>query len=67
MLNLQFILIYLRYSWRRGLVENVIWRGRGWLKTSEYRHIGEEGQKLLKNRHMIFEHSQTGLPLPMSG
>jgi len=25
MLNLQLILLYLRYMWRRGLVENVIW------------------------------------------
>jgi len=24
-LNLQFILLYLRYTWERGLVENVIW------------------------------------------
>jgi len=42
----------------RGLVENVIWGKRGWLKTSEYRHIGERGLKLpQKNRHMIFERS----------
>jgi len=38
------------------LVENVIW-GRGWLKTSEYRHMGRGGLKLLKKRHMVFEHS----------
>jgi len=29
--------------------------GRGWLKTTEYHHIG--GLKLLKNRQMIFERS----------
>jgi len=29
------------------LIENVINMG-GWLKTSEYRHIGERGLKLLK-------------------
>jgi len=28
-LNLQFILLYLRYMWGRGFVENVIW-GRGY-------------------------------------
>jgi len=27
----------------------------GWLKMSEYSHMGEAGLKLLKNRHMIFE------------
>jgi len=37
------------------LVENVIWVGGDWLKTSEYRHMGEGGLKLLKNCHMIFE------------
>jgi len=36
-LNLQFILLYLRYMWGEGLVEKVIWEG--WLKTSEYRHM----------------------------
>jgi len=40
------------------LVENVIWE-RGWLKTSEYRHMGARSLKLLKNRHMIFERSLT--------
>jgi len=29
--------------------------GGGWLKTSEYRHMGGGGLKLLKNRGMIFE------------
>jgi len=55
MLNLQFILLYLRYwyMWGEGSVENVIW---GWLKTSEYHYIGGRGLKLLKKkRHMIFE------------
>jgi len=33
-LNLQFILLYLRYMWGKGLVENVIWGGRDWLKIS---------------------------------
>jgi len=34
-LNLMFILLYLRYMWGRGLVENVIWGEEGyWLKTS---------------------------------
>jgi len=42
----------------RGLVENDIWaRGRGWLKTSEYHHIGERESKIAqKNHHVIFEH-----------
>jgi len=38
---------YLRYFGERRLVENVIW-GRGWLKTSKYRHIGGGNLKLLK-------------------
>jgi len=42
--------------WRRGLVENVIWGG-DWLKTSEYRHMGEGSKIAQKNRHMIFERS----------
>jgi len=41
--------------WGEGLVENVIWGGGGWLKTSEYRHMEVESLKLLKNRHVIFE------------
>jgi len=47
-LNLQFTLLYLRYTWRDGLVENIIkWGGGGWLKTSEYRHMGKErGSKI---------------------
>jgi len=40
------------------LVENVIWGRGGWLKTSEYHHMGVGDLKLLKNRHMIFERSQ---------
>jgi len=58
-LNLQFILLYLRYMWGRGFVENVIWVEGGWLKTPEYRHTGGRGLKLLKNRQMIFERSPT--------
>jgi len=48
-LNLQFILLYLRYRYvrGRGLVEKSYWVGV-WLKTSEYRHIGGKGLKLLK-------------------
>jgi len=45
-LNLQFNLLYLRYMLGEGLVENVIWSGRDWLKTSEYRHIGRRGFKI---------------------
>jgi len=37
------------------------YRGRGWLKTSEYRHMGGRVLKLLKNRHMIFERSLIAL------
>jgi len=44
--------------WGEGLVENVIGEG-GWLKTSEYRHLGRGGLKLLKNYHIIFELSLT--------
>jgi len=32
--------------WGRGLVENVIWGGGGWLKTSEYRYMEGEGSKI---------------------
>jgi len=45
-LNLQLILLYLRYMWERGLIENVIWGGGGWLKTSEYRHMERRGSKI---------------------
>jgi len=39
--NLQLILLYFWYLWGRELVENVIWgEERGWLKPSEYSHIG---------------------------
>jgi len=41
------------------LVENENMGREDWQKTSEYRHMGEEGLKLLKNRHMIFECSLT--------
>jgi len=43
--------------WGEGLVENVIYGERDWLKTSEYRHRGEGILNYLKNRHMIFERS----------
>jgi len=29
--------------------------GEGWLKTSEYHHMGKGVQNCSKNRHMIFE------------
>jgi len=47
-LNLQLILLYLRYMWEEGVGWKRHMGGRGWLKTSEYRHIGERGLKLLK-------------------
>jgi len=40
-LNLRFILLYFRYLWEEGLVENVI--------------LGGGGLNCSKNRHMIFE------------
>jgi len=40
-----------------GLVENVIWRRKGWLKTSEYRYMGEGSKIAQKICHMIFERS----------
>jgi len=47
----------------RGLVENVIWGRRGWLKTSEYRHIRVRGINCSKNRDRIFERfPQAALP-----
>jgi len=34
------------------------YEGGGWLKTSDYRHIGGGVSKIAqKNRHMIFERS----------
>jgi len=38
------------------LAENVIWGRELAMKTSEYRHMGGRGIKLLKNRHMISFH-----------
>jgi len=45
-LNLQFILLYLRYMWGEGWLKTS-YGGMGWLKTSEYRLWGR-GIKLLK-------------------
>jgi len=47
-LNLQFMLLYLRYMWALwGLVENVIW-GKGLAENVKYRHMRGGGLKLLK-------------------
>jgi len=62
-LNLQFILLYLRYIWGSGLVENVIWgEGVGW-KVRIPSKRGGGCLKLLKKRHMIFERSPTFTPM----
>jgi len=49
-LNSQFILLYLRYMWGEGLVENVKW-GRGLAETSEYCHRGR-GSKIAQKTVM---------------
>jgi len=54
-LNLQFILLYLRNMWGEGIGWKRHMGGRGWLKTLEYRHMGEGSKIAQKNRHMIFE------------
>jgi len=55
-LNSQFILIYLRYMWGRGLVENVIcWRGLA--ENVIIPSYGREPKVARINGHMIFERS----------
>jgi len=40
------------------LIENVMsYGGVGWLKTSEYHHMGKRVENCSKNRYMIFERS----------
>jgi len=50
-------LLSIKYIW--GLVENVIWRGRGWQKTSVYRHMGVGDLKLLKKPSYDIKRSLT--------
>jgi len=47
-LYLQFILLYLRYMRGEGVWLKTSYGGRGWLKTSEYRHLGGRGFKMAK-------------------
>jgi len=39
--NLRFLLLYLRYTYGEEGSSVKTSYGRGWLKTSEYRHMGE--------------------------
>jgi len=48
--------------WGEGWLKTSYGGGGSWLKTSEYRHMGE-GYKLLKNHPMIFESFLTWIGL----